>query len=65
MQLNPGVGVGVGTKKCIVSNVLNGGGVAEVDVVQGVANTVVLQIVDSIRLTFIGISSVKQLISVP
>jgi hypothetical protein len=64
MQLNPGVGVGVGTIKCIVSNVLNGGGVAEVNVVQGVVNTVVLQIVVSIRLAFFGISIVWQLTSV-
>ncbi len=64
IQLNPGVGVGVGAIKCIVSNVLNGGGVAEVNVVQGVVNTVVLQIVVSNRLAFFGISIVWQLTSV-
>ena len=66
IQLTPGVGVGlakIGTVKWIGISVINGGGVED-DVEQGVAITVVLHVVDSIRFALIGISIVKQLVCV-
>ena len=53
----------IGSVRWIGNAVLKGGGVGD-DVVQGVVKTVVLQVVDSIRLALMGMSIVKQLTSV-